>query len=176
MLKAGLVLIDVADVGFKVSNFTQQNTTTMEQQWPRLRTSMLTAGSLLRSFGFAAQTLAAQSVLIPIAYYIHERGLTASYVTSSAQGPDREVVRSWVTRSLMKRGVWGSGLDTLLARLREALRNTNGGFPLEQLETAMTVQGKSLRFEDAEIDELLELRYGRAQPLRRSQRCTQGAT
>lgn len=61
----------------------------------------------------------------------------------------------------MKRGVWGSGLDTLLSRLREALRSSSGGFPTEQLEAAMTVLGKSLRLEDAEIDELLESRYGR---------------
>jgi hypothetical protein len=61
----------------------------------------------------------------------------------------------------MKRGVWGSGLDTLLSKLRDALRASSGGFPADQLETAMTVQGKSLRFEDAEFDELLESRYGR---------------
>jgi hypothetical protein len=161
VLKAGLVLIDVSDVGFKVTNFTQQNTALMEKRWPELRMALLSAGSLLRSFGFAAQTLAANSVLIPIAYYIQSRGLGESYVTSSAAAKDRELVRSWVTRSLMKRGVWGSGLDTLLSKLRDALRDSSGGFPADQLEAAMTVQGKSLRFEDAEIDELLESRYGR---------------
>jgi len=61
----------------------------------------------------------------------------------------------------MKRGVWGSGLDTLLSKLRDALRDSSGGFPSEPIERAMTVQGKSLRFEEAEIDELLESRYGR---------------
>ena len=161
VLKAGLVLIDVSDVGFKVKNFTQQNTALMEKRWPELRTALLSAGSLLRSFGFAAQTLTANSVLIPIAYYIHSRSLGDSYVTSSLGAADRELVRSWVTRSLMKRGVWGSGLDTLLSKLRDALRDSSGGFPSDQLETAMRVQGKSLRFEDAEIDELLESRYGR---------------
>ena len=161
ILKACLVLIDVSDVGFKVSNFTQQNTSLMEKKWPDLRSAMLAAGSLLRSYGFAAQTLAAHSVVIPLAYYVHSRGLNESYVTSSTHAADRELVRSWVTRSLMKRGVWGSGLDTLLSRLREALRSSSGGFPAEQLEVAMTALGKSLRLEDAEIDELLESRYGR---------------
>ena len=160
VLKAALVLIDVSDVGFKVSNFTQQNTALMEQRWPELRSGMLCAGSLLQSYGFAVQTLAAHSVLIPLAYYVHSRGLDTSYVTSSAHAGDRELVRSWVTRSLMKRGIWGSGLDTLLSKLRDALRDSSGGFPAEKLETAMTLQGKSLRFEDAEIDELLGSRYG----------------
>jgi hypothetical protein len=161
VLKAGLVLIDVPEVGFKVTNFTQQNTALMEKRWPELRAALLTAGSLLRSFGFAAQTLSANSVLIPIAYYINARALGENYVTSSAAAADREVVRGWVTRSLMKRGVWGSGLDTLLSKLRETLRDSSGGFPSDQLEAAMTLQGKSLRFEDAEIDELLESRYNR---------------
>ena len=151
VLKAGLVLIDVSDVGFKVTNFTQQNTALMEKRWPELRTALLSAGSLLRSFGFAAQTLAANSVLIPIAFYIHARSLGESYVTSSSDVADRELIRSWVTRSLMKRGIWGSGLDTLLSKLRDALRDSSGGFPSDQLETAMTVQGKSLRFEDGGI-------------------------
>jgi len=81
VLKAGLVLIDVSDVGFKVSNFTQQNTALMEKRWPELRSALLSAGSLLRSFGFTAQTLAANSVLIPIAYYVHSRGAGDSYLT-----------------------------------------------------------------------------------------------
>jgi len=161
VLKAGLVLIDVPDVRFKVTNFTQLNTALMEKKWPELRTALLTAGSLLRSFGFAAQTLAANSVLIPVAYYIHARGLGDSYVTASSDAADRELVRSWVTRSLMKRGVWDSGLDTLLSKLREILRDSSGGYPSEQIEAAMTVQGKSLHFEEAELDELLESRYGR---------------
>ncbi|MHB8394337.1 MAG: hypothetical protein ACYDC5_07525 [Candidatus Dormibacteria bacterium] len=161
ILKAALVLIDLADVGFKISNFTQQNTSLMEERWPKIRTAILGAGTLLRSFGFASQTLAAHSVLIPLAYYMYSRGFGPTYVTSDHYAADRERARSWVTKSLMKRGVWGSGLDTLLSRLRDSLRDSADGFPSDDLEVAMTLQGKSLRFEDAEIDELLESRYGR---------------
>lgn len=162
VLKAGLVLIDVPDVGFKVSNFTATNMATMETRWSEVRSSLLIARSLLASFGYAAQTLSATSVLIPIAYYVRHRALDASYVTSSSAAADRERVRSWVNRSLMKRGVWGSGLDTLLNRLREVLRtHGSASFPTQGLETAMAGLGKALRFEEAEIDELLELRYGR---------------
>lgn len=163
VLKAGLVLIDVPDVGFKVSNFTATNMATMEKRWMELRSSLLVARSLLASFGYSAQTLSAASVLIPLAYYIHQRAVDSSYVTSSAAASDRALVESsWVNRSLMKRGVWGSGLDTLLNRLREVLRTQGlNGFPAEALETTMAALGKPLRFEEAEIAELLELRYGR---------------
>lgn len=162
VLKAGLVLIDVPDVGFKVSNFTASNMATMEKRWQEIRRAMLVTRSLLTSFGFTGPTLTASSVLIPLAYYVHQRGLDTAYVERSADAADRARVRSWTTRSLMKRGVWGSGLDSLLSALREVLR-TEGlhQFPVEELEAAMAARGKSLRFEDAEIEELLEVRYGR---------------
>lgn len=162
VLKAGLVLTDVPDVGFKVSNFTQANMSTMEKHWQEIRSALLVGRSLLASFGYSAQTLSATSVLIPVAYYAHQRQLDDGYVTSAHSADDRAQVRSWVHRSLMKRGVWGSGLDTLLGRLREVIRTEGTStFPVEGLESAMATLGKPLRFEDAEIAELLELRYGR---------------
>lgn len=57
VLKAGLVLIDVPDVRFKVSNFTAANMEKLERAWPQVRNALLTAQALLSSFGFSAQTL-----------------------------------------------------------------------------------------------------------------------
>ena len=161
VLKAGLVLTDVPDIRFQVSNFTQSNMALMEQQWTNIRTSLLTAVELLGSFGYTSRTLTADSVTIPIAFYIHKRGLDTSYVSSSSTASDRSVIQRWVTRSLMKRGIWGSGLDTLLSRLREAIRTSdNPVFPIKEIEQSMVTIGKSLKFEDAEVSELLDLEYG----------------
>lgn len=161
VLKSGLVLIDAADSRFKVSNFTQVNMATMEEQWPSIRTSLLTAADLMASFGYSGRTLTADSVLIPIAYYLHKRKLGASYVQSSADAADRLAIRRWVARSLMKRGIWGSGLDTLLLRLRDAIReHGTTAFPVTEIEQAMASVGKSVKFEEAEINELLDVRYG----------------
>lgn len=161
VLKAGLTLIDVPDVGFKVSNFTQSNMALMEKRWQDIRSALIVAVDLLASFGFSGRTLTADSVVIPIAYYVNARGLDSNYVEASAHAADRKAMRSWVVRSLMKRGIWGSGLDTLLGRLREVIR-THGGssFPSAELEQSMAAVGKSLRFDDAEIEELAELRFG----------------
>jgi hypothetical protein len=122
---------------------------------------LIVAVDLLASFGFSGRTLTADSVVIPIAYYVNARGLDSNYVEASAQAADRHKMRSWVVRSLMKRGIWGSGLDTLLSRLREVIK-THGqsSFPAAELEQSMAAVGKSLRFDDAEIEELAELRFG----------------
>ena len=161
ILKAGLVLTDVPDIGFKVSNFTQANMEQMEKAWPSLRTSLLSTASLLASFGYTGRTLTADSVMIPIAYYLHQRDLGQTYIESSKHASDRLAIRQWVARSLMKRGIWGSGLDTLLRALRETVRDYGKeNFPTTKLEEAMAAGGKSLRFEEAEISELLDLNYG----------------
>lgn len=161
VLKTGLVLIDSSGIGFKVSNFTQANMALMEQNWPAIRNRLLTAASLVASFGYSGRTLTADSVLIPIAYYLHKRNAGSGYVSSAADAADRQRIRQWVTRSLLKRGIWGSGLDTLLLRLRDTVRDHGSkSFPIAEIEQAMASVGKSIKFEAAEINELLDVRYG----------------
>ena len=162
LLKAGLVITDVSDIGFKVRNFNRANMARLEKEWDQVETVLITAAGLFADFGLSAATLTAHSALIPIAYYLHSRGFDASYRTAIRYQDDREEVKFWVLRSLVKSGIWGSGLDTLLRELRSVIQKSAGsGFPAAELETAMAARGKSLRLTDAEIDSLLASRYGR---------------
>ncbi|MFZ2166777.1 MAG: DUF262 domain-containing protein [Propionibacteriaceae bacterium] len=163
VLKSGLVLADVGDVGFKVKNFTTANMVTLEATWDDISTSLRIAAELLSDFGLSDGTLTADSVLIPVAYYIHRRGLTPTYRVSDKREDreDRAALRSWVLRSLIVRGVWGSGLDTLLRDLRVVIRRDGADhFPLAEIEYAMALRGKSLEVTDALIEDLLALGYG----------------
>ncbi|OPX09366.1 MULTISPECIES: DUF262 domain-containing protein [unclassified Gordonia (in: high G+C Gram-positive bacteria)] len=160
VLKTALTIADV-DVRFKVTNFTQTNMAKVEAAWPQIRGALLRAATLLQQFGYNERNLTANSVIIPVAHYLHLRDAGDSYLDSSADAADRLALQRWVTRSLVKRGIWGSGLDTLLTRIRDVLQdNSESGFPAEAIEDAMAVAGKSLTFESAEIDELLNLKYG----------------
>jgi uncharacterized protein with ParB-like and HNH nuclease domain len=160
VLKTALTIADV-DVRFKVTNFTHTNMAKVEAAWPKIRGALLRAATLLQQFGYNERNLTANSVIIPVAHYLHLRDAGDSYLDSSADAADRVALQRWVTRSLVKRGIWGSGLDTLLTRIRDVLQdNSESGFPAEAIEDAMTVAGKSLTFESAEIDELLNLKYG----------------
>lgn len=161
VLKACLVLADISDVGFKVGNFDAKNMGLIEKMWDRIAASLRLAVRLVGDFGFSAKTLTANNVILPIAYYLMKRSVTETYLTSRAEEEDRERVRRWVVRSLVKAGVWGSGLDTLLRDLRKVLQDHgSSAFPSEQLEAAMVPLGKSLKFDDEAIDALLESRYG----------------
>jgi hypothetical protein len=159
VLKTALMVAGV-DLRFKVSNFTASNMQKVEDAWSTTRAAMIKAASLLDLFGFTDRTLTAASAIVPLSYYLARRNLPDSYLTSNADAKDRLTVRQWVTRSLVKRGIWGSGLDTLLIRLRQAI-DTHGAdsFPVADIEKEMRTLGKSLAFEPAEIDELLELKY-----------------
>ena len=161
VLKAGLMLADIASVGFKVENFTTDNMLALESNWLAIRSALVRTVELAASFGLNGQTLKADSSLLPIAYYLYKRGAPSNYVTHSQYADDRDAIRGWLVRSIVKAsGIWGSGLDTLLTALREAIQSSDGSaFPVEQLRHAMSQRGKSLAFEPAEIEDLLYLEY-----------------
>lgn len=160
VLKTALTIADV-DVRFKVTNFTQGNMAKVEAAWPHIKVALLRAATLLQQFGYNERNLTANSVIVPVAHYLHLRGAGDGYLDSTADAADRLTLQRWVTRSLIKRGIWGSGLDQLLTRIRDVLQtNSTNGFPVAAVEEAMAAAGKSLTFDNAEIDELLNLKYG----------------
>jgi hypothetical protein len=162
VLKAGLMLADIASVGFKVENFTSDNMAKLEAGWPAIRSALVRTVELAASFGLNGQTLRADSALLPIAYYLYRRNAPENYVSHTQFASDRETIRGWLIRSLLKAsGIWGSGLDTLLTALREAMQaGPIKAFPVEELRRIMSVRGKSLAFESAEIEDMLHMEYG----------------
>src|SRR4051794_15517300 len=83
-------------------------------------------------------------VLLPLAHYLHHRSLGDAYLTSTSHAEDRQRVRDWAIRSLIRPGVWGSGLDTLLGRVRRAISDHGGtAFPSTEIEQVMSGLGKS---------------------------------
>lgn len=161
VLKAGLMLSEIPSVAFRVTNFNASNMKTLESGWPSIEKALRLAVELFAEFGFSWQTLAADSVLIPVAYYLHKRGHGERYLKSVADRNDRKVLRTWVCRTLVKAGVWGSGLDTTLVAVRDAIRdNSDNGFPIDAVDIAMAKRGKVMRFTEEELQDLLDSSYG----------------
>lgn len=161
VLKAGLMLTDIASVGFKVENFTHENMGKLESRWSDIKGALLLTVQLASSFGLDYQTLRAVSALLPIAYYLYGKGATDNYLTHSKYSADRARIKAWLFRSLLKpSGIWGSGLDSLLTAIRGTLRE--GGFevfPETAIQDTMTKRGKTLVFGDEEIEDLADLTY-----------------
>lgn len=162
VLKAGLVLTHIGNVGFKVENFNHDNMVKLEANWSRVRDALLLTAQLIASFGFNGQNLRANSAILPIAFYLCQLAPGDRYLTSATFAEDRNNIRVWLTKSILKAsGIWGSGLDSLLTQLRKTLiEHGQAHFPVAELETDMARRGKPLSFEAEELEELLELRYG----------------
>lgn len=160
VLKAGLMLSDIASVGFKVENFNHANMKKLQDTWSVVAETLRLTARLVASFGLSRDTISADSALLPVAYYLHTRHHDDSYLTSKKSADDRRVVKQWLIRSLIKSGVWGSGLDVLLTALRSVIGSSEGQFPDEALEREMRTRGKSLVFTEEEVEELLDTKYG----------------
>ena len=161
VLKAGLMLSDIGRVGFKVDNFNRENMDTFENKWDDIKRALTLAAQLVSSFGFTGQSLTAQNAILPIAYYLYTKNPGESYLTHSNFEQDRKNIREWLIRSLLKSGIWGSGLDTLLTDLRRTIRESSKDtFPVDRLRDAMARRGRQLIFDDEEIEDLVDMRYG----------------
>lgn len=162
VLKAGLMLADISDVGFKVENFTQANMEVLEERWQEIQRALRHTVSLAASMGFNDKTLSAHSALLPIAYYVYKRGLTEGYLTRPSDQEDRDRIRNWLIRSLLKRGIWGAGLDTTLKAIRTIIaEHGSASFPVSEIEAEMRRRGKTLVFDADELDDLVEAKRDR---------------
>ena len=162
VLKAGLMLTDIASVGFRVENFTHNNMAILEENWPDIRQALLETADLVDSFGFDHRSLRATNSLLPIAYYLYKKGAPSDFDTSDSHLDDRKIIKGWLTRSILKAsGIWGSGLDALLTALREVIRSSdNPLFPADELRHVMAQRGKTLDFVEEEIEDLTDMGWG----------------
>ena len=93
VLKAGLMLTDIVSVGFRVENFTHENMAILERNWPNIRQALLETVELVDSFGFDSRTIQATNSLLPIAYYLYQKGAPRDFETSDHYLNDRRTMR-----------------------------------------------------------------------------------
>ena len=159
VLKAGLMLSDIGSVGFKVDNFNRSNMDIFENKWSAIKRALTLAVELVADFGFNGRALTAHNAILPIAYYLYRSDRRPIYRTATKFKDDRKFIREWLIRSLLKPGIWGSGLDTLLTELRRTIKkHGHDGYPRQTIR-AMRLLGKSLVFEHEELEQLVDMRY-----------------
>ena len=159
VLKAGLMLTDIASVGFQVRNFTHANMAKLEQNWSKINDTLISTIQLATSFGFDGSTIRANSALLPVAYYLYQKRTPNGFIIRDEYAEDRKTIRRWLILSILKAsGIWGSGLDGLLTALRDVLRTaSNERFPAVEMRRIMAQRGKSLEFSQEEIEDLADI-------------------
>lgn len=161
VLKAAMVLSDMTNIKFTATNFRPDQASKIESDWKEVKRCLPIAAKLLRSFGLNQSNLTAENVIIPVAYYIRSRQLRENYVGLHAHYSDRERVRSFVIRSLLKGSFWTGAVDGILTEIRRIFQENEGkGFPLEDIDNVLSRSKKPLTFSDEEIEVLLDTRWG----------------
>ena len=158
--EAGLMLSEIGGVGFKVDNFNRENMGLFESNWHNIKQALILTVQLVSRFGFSGQNLSAHNAILPISYYLYRKSPGEAYLTHNRFERDRQAIREWLIRSLLKSGVWGSGLDTLLTSLRRIIQDhDDDDFPVARIRDEMARRGRSLVFEEEELEDLADMEY-----------------
>ena len=166
VLKTALVLSDFSNIAFKVDNFNKQNMMKIESRWDDIKKAIKQAVLLVSSYGYSGETLTSNNALIPIAYYLMKIGMPDNFVDSGTTKTNREKIKKWLIRSLLKK-VFSGQPDNVLRPIRDILRvNGTNDFPTDQIMDKFKGTNKSIQFTDDDIDEyLLKLKYGKSETL-----------
>lgn len=159
VLKSCLVLSDITNIAFKVSNFTKDNMVLMEEKWEVVSKSIRLAVELLDSWGYDRATLTSNNAVIPIAYYLSKIGNPDNFVLSSKYQEDRKLIKRWLILSLVKKAFSGQP-DNVLRPIRDIIKNSHSKFPLDVIVDHFKGGNKTLIFQEEEIYKMLLSEYG----------------
>jgi uncharacterized protein with ParB-like and HNH nuclease domain len=158
VLKSCLVLTDIADIAFKVDNFTTANMSKIERLWEDITKAIRLSVELVASFGYNTDTLPSTLSLIPIAYHLKRIDAHASFINSAEYAKDRELIKRWLAVSLIKRAFSGQP-DSVLRPIRNILSEGSKGFPFQMIVDRFKGTTKSLTFSQEDLDAVLHLEY-----------------
>ena len=158
VLKASLVLSDIPAIEFKVNNFNRDNMLKIEAHWEEIGRTLTLSTKLLASWGFSRQTIVSNNAIIPLAYYLYQKGAPSNFVESSHFRADRDKMLRWLRTAFLKRTFSGQP-DNVLRQLRMVLATNTDGFPLSTIYAALRRTAKSMDFSAADLEGLLGYRY-----------------
>lgn len=160
VLKASLVLADINDIKFNVTNFNAQNMGLIEANWSDIKRALSITMQLVKSFGLNDRSLLSLNAVIPIAYHLMRLKADGSFLTSDKKIKDRRAIQKWLV-SVLLRGTFGSMADTILAAIRGVIGEANAGeFPVTAINDRLATLNRAVRFSDEEIESFLDSQYG----------------
>lgn len=165
VLKASLVLCDIADISFKVDNFNRTNMLKIEKEWDNITKAIRDALKLISSFGFSRENITSNNLIIPVAYYLKTIGLPNNFETSTSRIDDRKKIKLWFVSALLKR-VFSFAPDGVLKPVRDIIKSKSvNGFPIDDIFVHFKGTNRDLQFTDDDINNLLYAKYGQGDTL-----------
>ena len=160
VLKNCLMLAEV-DLRWKVANFSRANMQKIEVLWPKIEQAIRLTVETVSSFGFTGKTLVSTNAIIPIVYYLFQRGTPSGFTDSVVFRTDRENIQRWLNIVLLKR-TFGGVPDNVLRRMRDVISVNHDSFPDAAIAADLGETPFALSFRQGELAALLDGRYGGA--------------
>ena len=163
LLTAGLLLTNAESLSLKNScNYTSSRMNEIfKDHWDLIVDALKCSVDYIEYLGFVGKKLS-RNIILPITYYFFKNQLSMSHKESMSKRAccDRVFIRQWLLRAMIN-GVFSDGTGTTLLSIRRILdRTLKQHFPLEELMGAEIK--KTLKIENEQIEEMMELCYGDA--------------
>lgn len=143
ILKTCLVLIE-KDVKYSVNNFGIQNISLIENNWTKIKDSIITTIDLLKNFGInSKKMLTSNNSIIPIIYFTYKNNFKSYSSEDKNNFLNIKKIKKWLLTILVT-NIFSSQTDELLKRFRSVIKNNNSKeFPLNDLNNALP-SGKNI--------------------------------
>ncbi len=141
VLKAFLFLYH-KDVRSMITSFNNGFIVKIEDNWEKIRNSILSLFDLAKSYGLTDYTLTSYNATLPILYYLYHRDIYEDFATKKCYETERESIRRWLFSILLRKTFGGQG-DAVLTQARRAftsdieteLIKSLSDFPVKEINT-----------------------------------------
>lgn len=156
VLKTCLFLL-ADNIRFKLDNFSYRNVKLFEDNWKKIKDSIIATFNLLAKLGFNDATFRAKNAAIPVIYYVFNKNLSSSIVKATYDKEDKNNITNWLILSFLK-SVFGGQTDSILMTIRKVLKESSfDKFPSKDLMDAFKDDAaRNYSFDDEFLDRLLE--------------------
>lgn len=151
------------DIKSKVNSFNREFIKKIEENWSKIRDSIINLFELMKVYGLNNHTLAANNATLPILYYLYHKDIYNNFSKSVKFKDDRSKMRDWLFATLIRK-TFSASSDTRLAQARRVftkniveskiyedidsfpseniVREIRGGFDIgdDYLEELLTIQ------------------------------------
>lgn len=141
VLKAFLYLYH-KDVRSMITSFNNGFIVNIEENWEKIRNSILSLFDLAKSYALTDYTLTSYNATLPILYYLYHRDIYEDFATKKCYETERESIRRWLFSILLRKTFGGHG-DAILTQARRAftsdiekeLIKPLSNFPVKEINT-----------------------------------------
>lgn len=165
ILKTTLVLYS-NDIKSRVKNFDKKLIMNIQENWDRIRKSILHTVEMIYRLGFENRTFPAKNAAIPIIYYVYIKHLEdevvkTRFLDTKDKNADSQIIKKWLLLVFLKR-LFGGQSDSVLQDIRKVIKASAAEtFPLSEIiAKAKSNPVKNYSFDEDIINGLFEVQFG----------------